>query len=61
MKTMIAQNKKKMLYNVMYKKLIVFELSDFEHSKIAIFGYVCGYITFENIIACLCSGVRWIP
>ena len=36
----------------MYKKLIVFELSDFEHFKIAILGYVCGHITFANTVIC---------
>ena len=31
----------------MYKKLLVFELSDFEHFKIAILGYVCEHIMWR--------------
>ena len=45
----------------MYEKLIVFELSDFENFKIAILGYVCGHMTFVNIVICLYPGARWIP
>ena len=45
----------------MYEKLLVFDLSDFENFKIAILGYVCGHITFANIVICHCPGVRWIP
>ena len=45
----------------MYKKLILFELFNFEHCEIAILGYVCGHITFANIVIFHCPGVRWIP
>ena len=45
----------------MHKKVIISELSDFENFKIAILGYVCGHITFENIVIYHSSGVRRIP
>ena len=45
---------------VMYEKLIVFELSDFENFKIAILGHVCGHITFANIVIYHSSGVRCV-
>ena len=45
----------------MDKKLILFELFNFEHCEIAILGYVCGRITFANIFIYHSSGVRWIP
>ena len=56
----MKKQEKNVLY-VMYEKLIVFELSDFENFKIAILGQVCGHITFANIVICHCPGVRWIP
>ena len=44
----------------MYKKLILFELFNFEHYKTAICGYVCGRITSPNIVIYHSSGVRCV-
>ena len=46
------------MFCVIHKKLIVFELSDFEHSEIAILGYVRGRITSADIVIYHSSGVR---